>query len=62
MSVAEILHQIEGLPLKERWEVLAHTRHLLGSDVPAEFAEGMRAIETGETVNLDDALPELRSE
>ena len=62
MSVAEILHQIEALPTRERWKVLEHTRHLLEPDIPEAFAEGMKAIALGETVDLDEAMPELRSE
>ncbi len=62
MSVAEILHQIESLPEKERWEVLERTRHLLEPEIPEAFREGMAAIARGDTVDLDEALPELRPE
>jgi hypothetical protein len=62
MSVAEILHQIEALPSKDRWQVLEHTRHLLEPDIPEEFKEGMEAIARGETMDLDEAIPELGSE
>ena len=59
MSVTEILHQIEALPPKDRWQVLEHTRHLLEPDIPEEFKEGMEAIRRGETIDLDEAMPEL---
>jgi predicted transcriptional regulator len=62
MSVVEIMHQIEALPAKERWEILEHTRHLLEPDVPQEFKEGMAAIARGEVIDLDEAMPELRGE
>ncbi len=62
MSVTEIMHQIEALPSKERWEILEQTRHLLETDIPAEIREGMAAIARGEVVDLDDAMPELRRE
>lgn len=62
MSLSEILHEIESLPPEERWQVLQHTRHLLEPDVPEEFKEGMEAIARGETVDLDEAMPELGSE
>lgn len=60
MSVNEIMHQIEALPSKERWEILEHTRHLLEPDIPEAFKEGMEAIARGEVIDLDDAMPELR--
>jgi len=62
VSLSEILHEIESLPPEERWQVLQHTRHLLEPDVPEEFKEGMEAIARGETVDLDEAMPELGSE
>jgi hypothetical protein len=62
MSVAEIMHQIEALPPKERWDILEQTRHLLEPDVLEEFREGMTAIARGEVVDLDEAMPELRRE
>ena len=62
MSLSEILHEIESLPPEERWQVLQHTRHLLEPDVPEEFKEGMEVIARGETVDLDEAMPELGSE
>ncbi len=62
MSVLEIMHQIEALPPKERWEILEQTRHLLEPDLPEEFKEGMAAIARGEVIDLDDAMPELRGE
>ena len=62
MGVAEILHEIEALPLKDRWQVLELTRHLLEPEIPESFKEGMEAIARGETMDLDEALPELGSE
>ena len=56
------MHQIETLPAKERWEILEHTRQLLGPEIPAEFKEGMEAIARGDVIDLDDAMPELRGE
>lgn len=60
--MAEILHEIEALPLKDRWQVLELTRHLLEPEIPESFKEGMEAIARGETMDLDEALPELGSE
>ena len=60
MSLSEILHEIEALPPEERWQVLEHTRHSLELEIPAEFAEGMEAIARGETIDLDDAMPDLK--
>ena len=62
MSLSEILHEIEALPPEERWQVLEHTRHLLEPNIPDEFKEGMEAIARGETLDLDEAMPELGSE
>ncbi len=62
MSLSEILHEIDSLPPEDRWQVLEHTRHLLETDIPTEFKEGMEAIRRGETIDLDEAMPELRSE
>ncbi len=62
MSLSEILHEIESLPSAERWQVLEHTRHLLDPEIPAEFKEGMDAIARGETMDLNEAMPELKSE
>jgi len=59
VSLSEILHEIESLPPEARWQVLEHTRHLLEPDIPKEFKEGMEAIARGETVDLDEAMPEL---
>jgi hypothetical protein len=59
MSVTEILHQIEALPAKERWQVLEHTRHLLEPEIPESFAQGMVEIARGEVIELDDVLREL---
>jgi len=56
------LLEIEALPAEDRWQVLEHTRHLLEPDIPAEFKEGMEAIARGETIDLDEAMPELKSE
>ncbi len=61
MSVAEILHQIEALPSKDRWEVLEHTRQLLAAEIPESFAQGMAEIARGETIELDEALKALDS-
>jgi hypothetical protein len=62
MSLSEILHEIEALAPEERWKVLEHTRQLVEPEIPAEFTEGMEAIAKGETLDLDEAMPELRSE
>ena len=62
MSLSEILHEIEALPPKDRWQVLEHTRHLLEPDIPQEFKEGMEAIARGEVTDLDEAMPELTQE
>jgi hypothetical protein len=62
VSLSEILHEIEALPPEDRWQVLEHTRHLLEPDIPEAFKEGMEAIARGETIDLDEAMPELRSE
>jgi len=59
MSVTEILHQIEALPTKDRWQVLEHTRHLLEPEIPESFAQAMSEIERGAVIELDDALKEL---
>ena len=59
MSVTEILHQIEALPTKERWQILEHTRQLLEPEIPEEFARAMSEIERGEVMDLDDALKAL---
>ena len=58
MSLIEILHEIESLSPEDRWQVLEHTRHLLEPDIPEEFKEGMEAIARGETLDLDEAMPE----
>ena len=62
MSLSEILHEIESLPSEGRWQVLQHTRQLLEPDIPEEFKEGMEAIRRGETIDLDEAMPELGAE
>jgi predicted transcriptional regulator len=62
VSLSEILHEIDALPPEDRWQVLEHTRLLLETDIPAEFKEGMEAIARGETLDLDEAMPELKSE
>jgi hypothetical protein len=62
VSLSEILHEIESLPPQDRWQVLEHTRHLLEPEIPNEFKEGMEAISRGETMDLDEAMPELGSE
>ncbi len=59
MSVTEILHQIEALPTKDRWQILEHTRHLLEPEIPEDFAQAMSEIERGEVMELDDALKAL---
>ena len=59
MSVAEILHQIEALPSKDRWEVLEHTRHLLEAEIPESFTQGMAEIARGDVIELDEALKAL---
>jgi PHD/YefM family antitoxin component YafN of YafNO toxin-antitoxin module len=59
VSVAEILHQIEALPPKDRWEVLEHTRHLLEAEIPESFAQGMAEIARGDVIELDEALKAL---
>jgi hypothetical protein len=61
VSVTEILHEIEALPPQDRWQILEHTRHLLEPDIPESFKEGMEAIARGETLDLDEAMPELGS-
>jgi hypothetical protein len=58
----KILHEIESLPPEDRRQVLEHTRHLLEPDIPEEFKKGMEAIRRGETIDLDEAMPELGSE
>ena len=62
MSVTEILHEIEALPPQDRWQVLEHTRQLLDADIPESFKEGMEAIARGDVIDLDEAMPELKSE
>jgi hypothetical protein len=59
MSVTEILHEIEALPPKDRWQILEHTRHLLEPEIPESFTLAMAEIERGEIVELDDALKGL---
>jgi len=59
MSVTEILHEIEALPPRERWQILEHTRHLLEPEIPESFTHAMAEIERGEIVELDDALKGL---
>ena len=59
MSVTEILHQIEALPPKDRWQVVEHTRHLLEPEIPESFAQGMAEIKRGDVMELDDALKGL---
>ena len=59
MGVTEILHEIDGLPLNERWKVLEHARHLVGPQIPESFKEAMAEIERGEVIELDEALKEL---
>ena len=59
MSVTEILHQIEALPPKDRWQVLEHTRHLLEDEIPESFTQGMAEIARGEVLELDDAIKAL---
>jgi hypothetical protein len=59
MSVTEILHQIEALPSKDRWQVLELTRHLLEPEIPESFTRGMAEIERGEVEDFDDALKSL---
>jgi hypothetical protein len=62
VSLSEILHEIESLPPEQRWQVLEHTRHLLEPAIPDEFKDGMEAIARGETMSLDEAMPELGAE
>jgi hypothetical protein len=59
MSVTEILHQIEALPPKDRWQVLELTRHLLEPEIPESFTRGMAEVERGEVMDLDAALKAL---
>ena len=61
MSVLEILQGIEALPEAERWKVLEHTRHLLESEIPESFKQGMAEISRGEVIEMDEALKELDS-
>jgi hypothetical protein len=61
MSVTEILHQIEALQPKDRWQILEHTRHLLEPEIPESFTQGMAEIERGEVIELDDALKGLNT-
>jgi hypothetical protein len=56
VGVAKILHQIEVLPPKGRWEVLEHTRHLLEAEIPESLAQGMAEIARGDVLELDEAL------
>ena len=62
MGVSEILHEIEALPLEDRWQVLERTRNLLQPEIPGGFKEGMEAIARGEVIDLDEAMPELGSD
>jgi hypothetical protein len=62
MSLSEILQEIESLAPEERWKVLEHTRQLVEPEIPLEFKEGMEAIARGDTLDLDEAMPELDSE
>jgi hypothetical protein len=61
VSVTEILHQIEALPTKDRWQVLEHTRHLLEPEIPESFTQGMAEIQKRDVIELDQALKELDS-
>ena len=59
VSVAEILHQIESLPTKDRWQILEHTRQLLEAEIPESFSQGMAEIVRGDVIELDEALKAL---
>jgi hypothetical protein len=59
VSVTEILHQIEALPSKDRWQVLEHTRQLLATEIPESFTQGMAEIARGDVIDLDEALKAL---
>ena len=59
MGVAEILHEIDTLPVEERWKVLEHTRHLVDPEIPESFRLAMDEIERGAVIELDEVLKEL---
>ncbi len=54
MSVAELLHEIDTLPIEERWKVLEHTRHLIEPEIPDSFKQAMAEIARGEVIELED--------
>ena len=59
MGVSEILAGIESLPTEQRWEILKRTREMLSPEIPENFKQGMREIERGEVIELDEALQKL---
>jgi hypothetical protein len=60
MGVSQILDEIKSLPPEQRWEILERTREMLGPEIPESFKQGMREIARGETVELDEALEEVK--
>jgi hypothetical protein len=59
MGVSETLKEIKSLPIRQRWEILEHTREMLDAEIPESFKQGMREIARSEAIELDEALEEL---
>jgi hypothetical protein len=60
MGVSEILEEIKSLPPQQRWEILERTREMLDGDIPESFKQGMREIASGDVIELNEALEELK--
>ncbi len=56
MSFTEILHEIESLPSKQRWELLGRLHQLTEEDVPESLRQGMAEAQRGELYDLDQIL------
>ncbi len=56
MSLTEILHEIEHLPSKERWELLGRLHQLAEEDIPESLRQGMAEAQRGELHDLDEIL------
>ena len=59
MGVSEILREIKLLPPEQRWQIIEHTREMLGPEIPESFKQGMEEIARGDVLELDEALQEL---
>ncbi len=56
MSFAELLHEVENLPSKERWELLGRLHQLTEEDIPESLRQGMAEAQRSELYDLDEIL------